>query len=270
MKKMKTYISILALGALALTFNACTDEPEWEPSPAQTEGIMAYIDIDTPTSYTYLPDDEQAFEITFGRQVSTEAATIHLTTEGDDVFTVPETVDFAAGESEKTIKVTFDIPTGSSASIRIALGEGETYLYGLTEQTFSVTRDYTWEDAGTAMYNDPTFTGQTFDVAIQSAKEQPGLYRLVNLLEEGYHLQFELDENYNAVSLLPVGALYTIATGYDMLYDPASYGSGYCFFTNEGSNFSLGYLFTDDGSSLYVGTGSFEWIEDYPGEEATE
>ena len=270
MKKMKTYISILALGALALTFNACTDEPEWEPSPAQTEGIMAYIDIDTPTSYTYLPNDEQAFEITFGRQVSTEAATVHLTTEGDDVFTVPSTVDFAAGESEKTIKVTFDIPTGSSASIRIALGEGESYLYGISEQTFEVTRDYTWEDAGAAVYSDAAIYGGTYEVEIQSAKEQPGLYRIVDVFGDGYNMQFELDENYNAVSLLPVGSYSTVAAGVEMIYDPVSYGSDYCFFTNEGANFSLGFLFMADGEGLYVGTGTFEWVEGYPGEEAAE
>ena len=270
MKKINTYISILALGAWTLAFNACTDEPEWEPSPVQTEGIMAYINMDVPSSITFQPNDEQAFEVTFGRQVSTEAATVHLTVESDqDVFTVPSTVDFAAGESEKTIKVTFDIPIGSSASVRIVLGEGETYLYGLPEQTFTVKRDYTWEDAGAAMYKDGTFGLGTYEVTVQSAKEKPGLYRLEDFLEEGYHLQFELDENYNAVSLLPVGSLYTIATGYDMLYDPVNY-AGYCFFTNEGKNFSLGYVFTDDGASLYVGAGSFEWVEGYPGEEAAE
>lgn len=38
-------------------------ECEREASPVQTDGITAYIDFNTPTSFAFLPDDEQSFEI---------------------------------------------------------------------------------------------------------------------------------------------------------------------------------------------------------------
>ena len=76
MKKINKYISMVALGALTMVFNACTDECEREASPVQTDGITAYIDFNTPTSFAFLPDDEQSFEIKIGRQLTTEQQSI--------------------------------------------------------------------------------------------------------------------------------------------------------------------------------------------------
>lgn len=45
MKKINKYISMVALSALAMAFNACTDECEREASPVQTDGLTAYIDF---------------------------------------------------------------------------------------------------------------------------------------------------------------------------------------------------------------------------------
>ena len=43
MKKIDKYISMVALGALTMVFNACTDECEREASPVQTDGITAIL-----------------------------------------------------------------------------------------------------------------------------------------------------------------------------------------------------------------------------------
>ena len=83
MKKINKYISMVALSALAMAFNACTDECEREASPVQTDGLTAYIDFNTLTSLEFLPDDEQAFEVKIGRQLATETATVHITAEGE-------------------------------------------------------------------------------------------------------------------------------------------------------------------------------------------
>lgn len=69
--------------------------------------------------------------------MTTEAATVHITAEGEK-FNVPQTVEFAAGETEKAVKITFDIAIGASASVKIGIEEGDTYIYGLTEQTIKV------------------------------------------------------------------------------------------------------------------------------------
>ena len=74
MKKINKYISMVALSALAMAFNACTDECEREASPVQTDGLTAYIDFNTLTSLEFLPDDEQAFEVKIGRQLATRSS----------------------------------------------------------------------------------------------------------------------------------------------------------------------------------------------------
>ena len=266
MKKINKYISMVALGALTMVFNACTDECEREASPVQTDGITAYIDFNTPTSFAFLPDDEQSFEIKIGRQLTTEAATVHITAEGEK-FNVPQTVEFAAGETEKAVKITFDIAIGTSASVKIGIEEGDTYIYGLTEQTIKVARDYTWVSAGSLTFSDPIFTGAEGELKVEKAKEGNNLYRIIEPYCEkgaGIHLQFTLDDNHNAVSLLPVGSLFDLGNGYQLYYVPEPYPN-YSFFTNEGNSFNFGFLFTDNGSDLYVGNGSFVWSKEYPG-----
>ena len=171
MKKINKYISMVALGALTMVFNACTDECEREASPVQTDGITAYIDFNTPTSFAFLPDDEQSFEIKIGRQLTTEAATVHITAEGEK-FNVPQTVEFAAGETEKSVKITFDIAIGTSASVKIGIEEGDTYIYGLTEQTIKVARDYTWVSAGSLTFSDPIFTGAEGEIKGRKSKRR--------------------------------------------------------------------------------------------------
>ena len=200
MKKINKYISMVALSALAMAFNACTDECEREASPVQTDGLTAYIDFNTLTSLEFLPDDEQAFEVKIGRQLATETATVHITAEGEK-FNVPQTVEFAAGETEKTVKITFDIAIGTSASVKIGIEESETYIYGLTEQTIKVSRDYTWVSAGSLTFSDATFTGAEEELAVEKAKEGNNLYRIIEpYCEEGagIHVQFTLDDNNNA------------------------------------------------------------------------
>ncbi len=266
MKKINKYISMVALSALAMAFNACTDECEREASPVQTDGLTAYIDFNTLTSLEFLPDDEQAFEVKIGRQLATETATVHITAEGEK-FNVPQTVEFAAGETEKTVKITFDIAIGTSASVKIGIEESETYIYGLTEQTIKVSRDYTWVSAGSLTFSDATFTGAEEELAVEKAKEGNNLYRIIEpYCEEGagIHVQFTLDDNNNAVSLLPVGSLFDLGNGYQLYYAPEQYPN-YCFFTNEGDSSNFGFLFTDNGSDLYVGSGSFVWNKGYPG-----
>lgn len=151
--------------------------------------------------------------------------------------------------------------------MKIGIEESETYIYGLTEQTIKVSRDYTWVSAGSLTFSDATFTGAEEELAVEKAKEGNNLYRIIEpYCEEGagIHVQFTLDDNNNAVSLLPVGSLFDLGNGYQLYYAPEQYPN-YCFFTNEGDSFNFGFLFTDNGSDLYVGSGSFVWNKGYPG-----
>lgn len=271
-KNLFRYSQAIVCMALALSFNACTDEVDRDPSPVQTEGVQAYFYQDEQTDYSFLPDDEQTFTFTIGRQ-TTEAATVHLTSDNAS-FTVPQTVDFAAGEIFKEVTVTFNLEIGESASFTLALGEGENYTYGASSMAFNVSRDYTWVSAGTAVYTENSFLATTGNVPVEQAKEKPNLYRLKNLYEslagagqaDPVSLQFTLDENYQAESIVPAGEFFELGVGYWFIYDAENFPQ-YCFFTNEGNQFSIGMIFSESQSYDYIFADSFIW-EGWPGEDA--
>ena len=126
----------LGLAVCGLAMTACSDGVEWEPSPVPTEGVQAYIYTDN-TDLTYYPNDEQVF---CGQNRSSEnrcAASIRLTTDAENV-TVPTTIDFAAGEALKEVKIAFDIAVGTTASYTIAIPEEDSYVYGSPKVTVNI------------------------------------------------------------------------------------------------------------------------------------
>lgn len=271
-KNIFKYCQAVFCMALALSFNACTDEVEYTPAPVLTEGVQAYFYNGAQTSFTLLPEDEQKVQVSIYRE-STEAATVHLTGDNEN-FTFPTSIDFQEGEKNKAFDVALDIEIGESADLTLKIADEDTYVYGPAEITISVTRDYTWVSAGTADYTDNSFGLGTGKVSIEHANEVPGLYRLKNLYQAlsgdpsmpALSLQFTLDENYQAESITPMGTFIDLGVGYWFYYDPVNYAS-YCYFTNEGNVFNIGILMTPDQSNLYIGADSFVW-NGWPGEEA--
>lgn len=158
----------LGLAVCGLAMTACSDGVEWEPSPVPTEGVQAYIYADN-TDLTYYPNDEQVFVVKIGRQKTDAAASIHLTTDAESV-TVPTTVDFAAGEALKEVKIAFDIAVGTTASYTIAIPEEDSYVYGSPKVTVNIKRDYTWLNIGTGYYTSQLF-GEGWDQPVLKAKE---------------------------------------------------------------------------------------------------
>lgn len=137
----------------------------------------------------------------------------------------------------------------------------------------SVMRDYNWVDAGRVLYSEIDFGIGDVEIPIQHA-EGSNLYRLPDLyynltegeddgVEKGCHLQFTLDDEYNAVTIKPVSSFIDLGIGYYLYYDPEKYPK-YCSFTNEGSKYTLNYVFSEDKSELYIGNASFVWKEGRP------
>lgn len=278
MKSLFRYSYLFIIGiSVVLTAASCTDDCEREASPVVTEG--GYI-ISGQSSYSYVPEDEQSFNITVARADGAGTATVHLSGDNDD-FTVPSEVTFAEGETSKDVKITFDIAVGSSAEVTIRCEEE--YVYGITSQTISVNRDYTWESAGKVSMTSG-WAGKTAEVPVERAKEYSGegfLYRLNSpyyVLEPnacpqaGYHIQFTLDNEYNALSLpVQFQEIGEAEDGYGNFYlgwfDTGEYD---CSFTNVGNVFTINgvWAYDENGSSLTLyayATEEFTWIEQYPG-----
>ena len=136
----------MMLAGSLMTFSACSDD-EWAPGAEQTEGARAYLYADA-SSYTFLPDDEQAVTFHVARADASTDATVGLSVDAEG-FTVPASVSFAAGEDIKDVQVTFDIPIGSSTTATVSISEGDSYVYGASQLTLNITRDYTWQSQGT-------------------------------------------------------------------------------------------------------------------------
>ena len=139
-KNLFKYSQAIVCMALALSFNACTDEVDRDPSPVQTEGVQAYFYQDAQTSFDLIPDDAQVVQVTVGRN-STGAASVQLT--GDnDIFTFPSTVDFQEGETSKAIDVAFDIWTYAEVGYK-EFKSSKRLCDCLREEGFKVNSDIT-------------------------------------------------------------------------------------------------------------------------------
>ena len=194
-KKLFTYSQAIFCMALALSFSACTDEVDRDPSPVQTEGVQAYFYQDAQTSFDLIPDDAQVVQVTVGRN-STGAASVQLT--GDnDIFTFPSTVDFQEGETSKTIDVAFDIPVGGSASLTLSLAEGDTYIYAPSSTTITVARNYKYNSIGVGMI-ESSFYGGAGNATFQKA-EGAEWYKVVAPYENGYDIILKLQEDGSTV-----------------------------------------------------------------------
>lgn len=109
MKNFKRIFFIIGLGAFL--WSSCTEDiPVREESPAaDPESMQVYF----PNSQKYkyeLPPTVFEVDIDLKREKSAKAATVKIIVTSDltGVFTVPETVSFAAGDSTAKLTITFD------------------------------------------------------------------------------------------------------------------------------------------------------------------
>ena len=193
-----------------MTFSACSDD-EWAPGAEQTEGARAYLYADA-SSYTFLPDDEQSITFHVARADASTDATVGLSVDAE-VFSVPASISFAAGEEVKDVQVTFDIPIGSSATATVSISESDTYIYGASQLTLNITRDYTWQSQGTWLLTSSFYGGQGTTNVYKAAETD--LYKAVAPYEEGYDLLFNVDGTNVTIAEQAVATDYG---GYGTLY----------------------------------------------------
>ena len=157
MKNFKFLYLLLAVVGV-VTFTACTEE--WTPGPKDTNMGVYFPEVNR---YEVSAEDTSV-DIAVARNNASEAASISLRFEaknaaGEDVelFNVPSTVNFAAGEAEATLTVTFDgtqLVIGEAYSISIKLDEEQSSAYGVAEAKFTVIIPEPWTSMGQGIYFD--------------------------------------------------------------------------------------------------------------------
>ena len=169
--------------------------------------------------------------------------TVHYTLTSDEagIFTDSNngTITFAAGEWQKTFSIeATNMKGGTLYSCDLTLSEADVLTTDtvLGKKNNSVTTikvmcDYNWVALGKGFYSSPEWWEEEYDVDIEQA-EGTNLYRVKNLLADGYDIQFTIGSDnvvivepqaswfykgYGDVTLEGAGEGYVAGT-----YDPAT------------------------------------------------
>lgn len=194
MKNFKFLYLLLAVVGV-VTFTSCTEE--WTPGPKDTNMGVFFPEVNR---YEVSAEDTSV-DIVVARNNAADAATVALRSEAKngageviDWFTVPASVEFAAGESETTLTVEFDgtqLVMGEAYNVSIKLDEEQASLYGIAEATFTILIPEPWSSMGDGIYFDDflcylmegaeAFSGQGAYVAFEQSDLNPNLIRAKNV-----------------------------------------------------------------------------------------
>ena len=158
MKTINKYL-FLAMAGSMLTFAACSDDIERDPSPIVDPDCQgAYFAADNTYEYELEPESPTSITLTVARTNTADAATvgIEVLTNAENVFEVPESVSFEAGQSEADITLNFpNAEIGTSYSYELKLEEGSYNPYA--DQTLYAAGEVIrikWNEFETAIYTD--------------------------------------------------------------------------------------------------------------------
>lgn len=195
--KMKLFkLTLIVAGLTIFLFNSCTEEfPEREPSPVTpSDCVGIYFPSSNTTSYEIEPT-VTSIPVTISRVNKSDAITVPITVvkNPNNVFVIPQSVAFTAGQETTTFNVTY--PTaedGVKYTFEIAV-EGEKFVdpYKIVSGAPSVAKSVTkikWNVLGTAQFYD-AFTLYSVATGTLSYTPTKDMYRLTNpytipLLEE--------------------------------------------------------------------------------------
>lgn len=219
MKNFKfIYLLLVAVGALA--FTAC-DKHDWTPGePDANQGV--FFPSTVATSYDVAKTDSSV-TLPVYRSNKGEASSVAIRYDDpSELFTIPSSVDFAAGESESEFVISFDgdkLVPGTAYSIALQISSDNASVYGYSELTIKIGVPEPWVDLGQGIYIDDFLRNLLEDVPaglgayvpIQQHAENENRIRVVNpfsmdvvgymwggvpgffLWEEGVDTYFEFD-----------------------------------------------------------------------------
>lgn len=172
MKIINKYI----LGAMAgclFAFTSCSDDIVREPSPTVDPNCQgAYFVENNEYDYEFEPDAATQFTLMIGRTNTESAATvgIEVIVNSENVFQVPESVSFEAGQEEAPLTITFpnaEVGVTYNYELKFAEGAYNPYTEATTYVAGQVMR-VKWDPIDTTIMIDglvPTFFQAPYPVA---------------------------------------------------------------------------------------------------------
>ncbi len=271
---------VLAMLAVSALVTSCSDEGSWD---GYVEKGDVYTFDQASANYNFTPVTVQdSIVITLTRSNTAEEVVLPIVADLDEGLTGPSEVKFAKGENQADYIITVgDLTIGEPLEATLSFDEELVSVSGAAECVVNIMLDYTWVSAGSCqMYSQWAANSSPVRVPIEKAAEGDGLYRFESPYyylepdycpEPGYHVQFYLDENYNALALDQVTfvgeSLYTENDAVLVWFANGSYG---CQFVNAGSTFLInavmGYVQAGGAIGLYnYETIQLLWDRGYPG-----
>lgn len=223
---------------------------------------------------------DKTYSFKMARNFAGDAEVLDLIVDGDvDVFGIPESVSFAAGETMADIVIDItNMEAGATYDFTISFDSEKVSKDGISTVEVELGVAYTWVQMGTCNVTDD-WSGAMAEIpleyALEFASDDYILCRFASMeymlepdyADPGYDFQFILEKD----TYEPVGTAYAIqamgeVNGEDgnlyWMYSPAS---GHTF-TREGNIYSLsGYVGYDSyGSSVSAGwyyNMMFQWVD---------
>lgn len=186
----------LLLGTLVclIVLSACVEDEDYIPNiPTTSEDV--YFPSDLPSTIN-LSKDETSFNIPILRLNNIgerEVQILVTTTDKSGIFSVPNSVVFADGDSIANIIIGYDVERmsdGEYFDFEIWLKGNESTSYSEQTYTFSAGIPDPWKTLGNATFNDAFFFYDFYGVEIQQNIDNPNEFRLV----KPYHEAFKVDD----------------------------------------------------------------------------
>lgn len=195
MKSIKYLLmSVLAAGAL---FTACSEDKTYDAAGPET-GVGIGFPVDFATSIKI--GTESSVEIPVMRSASDEALTIALKSDAPDIFTIPASASFAAGEALTSIEITFDnedLEYDETYELEIAIDDAQNLsTYKASAITLEITRPAPWETLGMATLYENILFYEPYKVELQQSSIDKKQFRLVEPYTEGIN---NPDEEYDPI-----------------------------------------------------------------------
>lgn len=172
MKNIKSILFAAVVATLALS-SCSSDDYSYSPGEKQAGAYLTAA----KSSFVYTPGQEQVLTLGLGRTESADAETVTLSG-NNPAFQVPASVNFAAGEKDKTIAIPFSLETGESVSLTVKVTSA-TSAYAADSVVVNVKCDYEWISLGTGTYFDTFFFSEPNEVEILQCTGVPNMYRVV-------------------------------------------------------------------------------------------
>lgn len=191
---MKRNIRILYLAVVALVAGALTACNSDDYTPGEVpEGAQVYFPNDVSLTYAVSADDTYV-DVPVKRVIADEALNVAiLSTDESGLFSIPETVLFAAGSEDASLRISFDgnaLEVAKPYEVTLLLKNDFT-AYGDKSVKVTIQIPAPWTSLGKGMWREDILNvwydvdNLEYEVTIEESDLNPGYYRIVNLYADG-------------------------------------------------------------------------------------